>query len=259
MFAVNDVRLILPEVLMLLPTLNSAPEVKLIAPEPVLIGALTVNVPVPEASTMLIVLVPVVVRPFAVPRSSVKLATVKFLFAASLMDRLPVLLLAILLKLFPVLVNVTPVESRKIKFPTKLIAPVCEIAPPESNVKTPVANVDADVNAPELIAPAALLPIRTLVARTSFNIACVKESEPVPPAIPIVVPEVDGVMITVDAAPAPAPVPPICDVALNDIVLEVNVAVPVVNNKEAAFNVIAPIPPVTFSAPLPELIFVLAA
>ena len=130
---------------------------------------------------------------------------------------------------------------------------------PVSSVKIPVAKVDAEVNAFAVIAPAVLLPMRTFVALTSFNIACVKESVPAPPAIPIVVPDVVGTMITSAALPAPEPVPPICDVALNAMVLAVRLAVPVVSNNEAAFKVNAPVPALTVRLAVPELTVVLAA
>jgi hypothetical protein len=261
MFALSEVRLIAPDVLIVLPTVKRPPEVKAIAPEPLVTGLLTVNVPVPVASVTVIVLVPVTVKPVAVPMSSDKVPIVKFLFAASLIDKLPVLLFAIVLNTLPVFVNVTALASRKIKLVVvpRFIAPDCVIVPAVSNVKLLVANVAADVNAAELIAPAVLLPMRTFVPRTSFNIACVKEREPVPPAIPIVVPAVFGARMTVAAVPVPEAEPPICDVALNVIELAFNVAVPVVNNNEAAFNVIAPVPEFNVNAALPELTDVLAA
>src|SRR5471030_2283041 len=65
--------------------------------------------------------------------------------------------------------------------------------------------------------------------------------------------------MTVAAVPVPAPVPPICEVAPNDMVSDVSVAVPVVSNKEPEFNVNGPVPPFTVKLPVPELTIVLAA
>jgi hypothetical protein len=122
MFPAKDVKPIAPDVLIFPANVIVVADVKLIAPETLATGAFTVNVPVPAASV--IVIAPVALRPFDVPKSSLKLATVKFEFAASLIDKLPVLLLAILLNTFPALVNVALVASRRIKFPTRLIAPL---------------------------------------------------------------------------------------------------------------------------------------
>src|SRR5579871_4513234 len=111
--------------------------------------------------------------PFTVPRSSLNVATVNDLLAALMREKLPLTLAAILLKALP-LFNVTLDASRKMVLAlslAKLIAPVCVMVPAVSNVKTLVAKVASGVQAAIVILPAVLLPMRTLVANTSFNAA----------------------------------------------------------------------------------------
>ncbi len=179
------VRLTLPVVL-ILPALivTLVPAVKLITPEPLLTFALTLMLPLPEL-VKLILLLPVVLMPFTVPKSSVKLATVNVLLAALVMEIGPLTLAAMLLKTLLV-VNITLEASRKIKpvlLAAKLIAAFCVIVPAVSKVNTPlVPKVAVVMKLPRLILPEVLVPMRTLVARISFRVPWVNCSVPVPPA-----------------------------------------------------------------------------
>ena len=77
------------------------PPVKLITPEPLVTLEFRLMLPVPAFSLKVIALLPVVETPVAVPKSSVRLVTVKFLLAASNIDIGPVtLFVAILLNVF---------------------------------------------------------------------------------------------------------------------------------------------------------------
>lgn len=110
-------------------------------------------------------------------------------------DPMPVA--AILPIVFAAVVNVTPDALRNNKlFVPSVIAAFCVTVPAVCNVNTPGANVETGAHGvPEtaiLIFPAVLFPIATFVPNTLASCRAGKSKLPVPPAIPIVLPDVEG-------------------------------------------------------------------
>jgi hypothetical protein len=137
--------------------------------------------------------------------------------------------------------------------------PVCVRSPAVSSVKMELAKVETGVQAPTLISPAVLLPIKTCAERILAKLAAVNCRSPVAPAIPIVRPLVAAFTKTVVAAPVSTAVPPTCELALKAIVSAVKLMRPVPKSREAAFKVKVPVPAFTLKLPEPELAEVEAA